>query len=73
MRKIYFFPILLILLCSKIQAQVIPDSLRVDWSKAGYIGTIPQPLLIKNVRDFGAKADDVHDDYAAINNAINSL
>ncbi len=72
MRKMYFFPILLIFLCQKIQAQVIPDSLRINWSKAGYTGTIPQPTLIKNVKDFGAKADGVHDDYTAINNAINS-
>src|SRR6185312_4578819 len=57
-------------LCSK--AQVIPDSLRVNWSSAGYAGTIPEPALIINVRDFGAYGDSLHDDYNAIMNAINS-
>ena len=53
-------------------AQVIPDSLRVDWSGAGYQGTIPSPSLIINVKKFGAYGDSSHDDYTAVINAINS-
>ena len=52
--------------------QVLPDSLKIDWSSAGYNGTIPKPALIINVKDFGAYGDSVHDDYAAITNAIKS-
>jgi len=48
------FTILLFAAWSTLSAQVIPDSLRVDWSDAGYDGTIPDPSLIVNVKDFGA-------------------
>ena len=51
-------------------AQILPDSLKVDWSKAGYKGTIPKPARIINVKNYGADGDNVHDDYAAITNAI---
>lgn len=53
-------------------AQVIPDSVRVDWSKAGYPGAIPKPSLTINVKDFGAYGDSIHNDYNAIINAIKS-
>jgi hypothetical protein len=61
---------LLVLLHAK--AQVLPDSLKVDWSTAGYTGTIPKPARIIYVKNFGAYGDNVHDDYGAITNAINS-
>ena len=61
----------MLLLCTA-SAQIIPDSLRVNWSNAGYDGTIPEPSLIINVKDFGAFGDGVHDDYNAIVSAINS-
>src|ERR1043165_1076313 len=57
---------------SCLYAQVIPDSLRVDWSQAGYQGIIPDPAVIINVKNFGAYGDGAHDDYSAIINAINS-
>src|SRR5690349_2738359 len=57
---------------SCLSAQVIPDSLRVDWSHAGYEGAIPDPSAIIDVKDFGAYGDGMHDDYNAIINAINS-
>ncbi len=50
----------------------MPDSLRVDWSQAGYQGAIPNPSLIINVKNFGAYGDSMHDDYTAIMNAVNS-
>ncbi len=56
----------------KISAQVIPDHRRFDWSKAGYEGTIPEPKLIINVKNFGAYGDGVHNDYNSIMKAINS-
>ena len=57
---------------SCLSAQVIPDSLTVDWSQAGYQGTIPDPPLIVNVKDYGAYGDGIHDDYTAVINAMNS-
>ena len=72
MKASNFFTILLVAAWSTLSAQVIPDSLRVDWSHAGYDGTIPDPSLIVNVKDFGAYADGVHNDFNAISNAINS-
>lgn len=58
--------------CLECKAQTIPDSLLVDWMKAGYSGSIANPSLIINVKDFGAYGDSLHDDYNAIMNAINS-
>ncbi len=73
MKKPYgLYAILCCLIFTQMHAQVIPDSLRSDWSQAGYQGFIPDPALIINVKDFGAYGDSVHDDYAAIINAINS-
>jgi len=33
---------------------------------------IPDPSIIINVKDFGAYADGIHDDYNAVVNAMNS-
>jgi len=67
-----FFVLLCLLFFAQIKAQVIPDSLRVDWWQAGFAGSIPNPSLIINVKDFGAVGDGVHNDYKAIMNAMNS-
>ncbi|MEO8711335.1 MAG: glycosyl hydrolase family 28-related protein [Parafilimonas sp.] len=67
-----FLSVLFCLLFTQINAQIIPDSLRVDWSQAGYQGVSPDPSLIINVQDFGAYADGIHNDYNAINSAIKS-
>ncbi len=75
MRKLQlkiFYLISALCLSFNIKAQVILDSLRVDWSSAGYQGSIPSPSLIINVKNFGAYGDSVHDDYTAVINAINS-
>ncbi len=63
---------LFLILSFQLNAQVIPDSLRTDWSHSGYSGTIPSPALIINVKDFGAYGDSIHDDYNAIMSAINT-
>ena len=69
---IFFFIFISAFLIQDLYAQVVPDSLRVDWSHAGYDGPIPDPGVIINVKDFGAFGDSVHDDFAAIMKAINS-
>jgi len=55
------------------QAQVIPASNRVSWDNAGCHFAFPEPQLTANVMAFGAHADGVNDDVAAITNAIASL
>ncbi|MCD4773385.1 MAG: T9SS type A sorting domain-containing protein [Bacteroidales bacterium] len=65
--------LLLFILAIQIQAQIIPDSLRVNWSAAGYQGEIPEPDIIVEVTDFGAIGDSLTDNYQAISDAINSL
>lgn len=72
LRTLCLFISVNIFLLQDLCAQVIPDSLRVDWSQAGYNGIIPNPNLIINVKTFGAFGDSVHDDYTAIMKAINS-
>ncbi len=72
MKKLKIF-LLLFFLALQIQAQVIPDSLRVNWSAAGYQGEIPQPNTIVDVIDFGAIGDSLTDNFQAIVDAINSL
>ena len=54
------------------RAEIIYPSRRVDWVGAGYRGSIPAPSNIVNVRTYGAKADGITDDYAAITVAISS-
>ncbi len=65
--------LLLFLLTLHVQAQIIPDSLRVNWSATGYQGEIPEPDIIIDVTDFGAIGDSLTDNYQAISDAINSL
>ena len=54
------------------QIDILPDSLKTDWSKAGYEGAIPKPSNIINVKNFGAFGDSLHDDYNAVLSAINA-
>ncbi|MBV9962423.1 MAG: T9SS type A sorting domain-containing protein [Parafilimonas sp.] len=72
MKNIYITFLFLLLLFLKTLAQIIPDSLRADWSHAGLQGNIPDTSFIINVKDFGAVGDGTHDDYNVIINAINS-
>ena len=69
------FLILLIITALSVrgQAQIIPESQRVNWSNAGFSGEIPNPSLIVNVIDFGAIGNGATNDYQAIIDAINSL
>jgi len=47
--------------------------MRVDWTHAGYEGTIPDPQTVLNVTDYGAIPSDNSDDLAAVTMAMNSL
>ncbi len=72
MKKLLIFLFTVLFLSLHALSQGLPDSLRIDWSTAGYSGSIPEPSLILNVKDFGAYGDSIHDDYTAIMNAVNS-
>ncbi|MCF8302434.1 MAG: glycoside hydrolase family 55 protein [Bacteroidales bacterium] len=63
----------LLLMSNVILAQVIPDSVRVNWQNAGYDGTMPNPSTILNVMDFGATGNGQQDDWDAVISAIDSL
>lgn len=54
-------------------AQTIPAASRVDWSKAGLEGEVPQLSNVADVTAFGAVANDTIDDYPAIQTAMTSL
>jgi hypothetical protein len=68
-----FFVIIFSFFLSSPHAQVISDSMRVDWSNAGYEGVIPDPQTIIDVSDYGAIPNDNLSDYSAIINAMNAL
>lgn len=53
--------------------QTIPSNRISTWSETGYGDSIPEPGNIVDVMNFGAVADGIADDYAAVNAAINSL
>ena len=52
--------------------QTIPESRTVDWSIAGFEGSIPEPSTIIDVTAFGATGDGVTNDGPAIRSAISS-
>jgi len=54
-------------------AQTIPDSMKVDWTKAGFEGGIPEYSNVVDVTTFGAIAGDTIDDQPAVVAAISSL
>src|SRR3990172_5696658 len=61
------------IICTALHAQIIPGAMRVDWSKAGYEGSIPDPANVLDVTGYGAVANDNSDDYSAIISAMNAL
>ncbi len=65
--------LIIIFITSPLHSQIIPDSMRVDWTHAGYEGIIPDPLTILSVTDYGAIANDGIDDDASITTAMNAL
>ncbi|MCX7911160.1 MAG: glycoside hydrolase family 55 protein, partial [Endomicrobia bacterium] len=72
-KKLCFF-IILIIIVTRNFAEVFNSDRIIDWTKAGYFGEIPYiSSPIANVKNFGAKADGVSDDYQAIVSAINSV
>src|ERR1051325_734973 len=72
MKKVFLsFTVCLFIL--RLNAQIIPDSMRVDWTHAGLEGTIPDPQTVLNVIDYGAIPDDSGDDLSAVMLAMNAL
>lgn len=57
----------------KTSAQIIPDSMRVDWTGAGYGACFPNPALVLNILSFGGNGDSITNNLPAINSAIDSL
>lgn len=66
-------PLCLLAVSLNSPAQTIVDSLRVDWSTAGFEGSIPAYANIIDVTSFGAVANDTLDDASAVSSAISSL
>lgn len=62
-----------ILCTSQVFSQPIPVYQLVDWSVAGLLEEIPEPLNMVNVLDYGAFGDGIHNDSPAIQEAINDL
>src|SRR6187551_3433262 len=61
-------------LCSFLTyAQVIPDSLRTEWSYAGVQDFYLDTSNVANVMSFGATGNGITDDHASIVSAITSL
>jgi hypothetical protein len=74
MKKAIICTILTLQLFSTIiNAQIIPDSLRTDWSYAGVQSFYVDTSNVANVMNFGATGNGITNDYTAIVNAINSL
>lgn len=70
-RNIFF--LLCVSLIFTVNAQIIPENRRVDWSIAGLHGEIPDPGTIVNVLNFGAVNNGTADNKDAVVDAINSL
>lgn len=56
-----------------LSAQVIPSARRTDWTSPGYQGTLPTPVLWKDIMTFGGNKTGSADNTAAISSAIASL
>lgn len=59
-----------LLLCAFLRAQVIPDSMRTDWSKAGMEQSFGADWPLLSVTAFGAIPDDTLDDAGAVMAAL---
>lgn len=64
---------LFLLLGYAICAQIIPDTNRVDWSKAGLIQEIPTSENIISVMDFGATGNGINNDSPPVTAALEEL
>src|SRR6187549_3174892 len=68
-----FIASLFIITQPDLPAQVIPDSLRAEWSYAGVQNFYVDSTNVADVTLFGATGSGVTNDYPAIQNAIASL
>jgi len=58
---------------STLCAQIIPSTRISNWDETGYGDSIPEPVNIIDVMNFGAIGDGIADDYTAVSAAISSL
>ena len=61
------------LFCINGFCQVLSTSKSVDWTRAGYKGTFPDPYTIVDIQSFGGSGDGSTDNSSAFTNALNSL
>lgn len=54
-------------------AQVLPSNRSVDWSLAGYTGTIPNYSTVVDITAYGGLGDSTSANDAALTSAVNSL
>jgi hypothetical protein len=66
--SVFFFSV-----CCSLRAQVINDSLRAAWNYAGLQNNYLDTSNVVDVTNFGAAANGITNDYAAVTSAINSL
>lgn len=65
--------ILIVITCISLNAQVIPDSVRVEWENAGYDGELPNLASIANVMDYGATGNGEINDWQSVIDAMNAI
>ncbi len=71
--KKYVFLLAFYIASLSLYSQVIPFNRTSNWAETGYGDSIPEPSNIVDVMNFGAVADGIADDYAAVSAAIASL
>ena len=76
MKKFFIFVITSIMMTKLSFSEILDDDRHIDWTKAGYNGGGSIPVISSqtykyfNVKDYGAKANGVDDDYTAFSSAI---
>ena len=73
MQRKTYTTILLLSVSVYLHAQVITDSIRVDWSYAGLVNNYVDTTNVADVTSFGATGNGTTNDYTSVMSAINSL
>jgi len=68
-----FFSFIIFFNCSLIHAQVIHDSLRVNWSRSGIQSFILDSNTVENIMNHGASGNGISNDFPALQSAFNAL
>jgi hypothetical protein len=64
---------MLLLLSSKVYSQVLPANRSVNWSLAGYHGTVPNYSTVVNITNYGGIGDGLTPNDTAFADALNAL